>query len=120
MVYADTSFFIAIMNETVEHHLDAMRIRKRFQDDLETSLLTIAELLKGCENHGLNPENIISSIFSISKVSGISFTEAMLAAHLMNERKLKAIDALHCALAGERIISADKDFDKTSIERVWS
>lgn len=120
MVYADTSFFIAIMNEADEHHSDAMRLRKRFQNDLETSLLTIAELLRGCENHGLDPENIISSIFSISKVSGISFTGAMLAAHIMNEKKLRAIDALHCALAGEQIISADKDFDKTVIKRIWT
>lgn len=119
MVYADTSFFIGLMDESDEHHSEAMRLRKRFQTDIETSVVTITELLKGCEEHGLDAENIINSIFKIAKVSGITLQEAVIAAHYINGKKLKTVDALHCALAGEQIISADKDFDKTGIKRIW-
>lgn len=119
MAYADTSFFIGLMNESDDHHANAMRLLKRSQADLETSVLTIAELFKGCEDHGLNPENVASAVFKIAKVSGIGLEQAMLAAHYINERKLKTLDALHAALAGEQIISADKDFDKIGIKRIW-
>ena len=44
----------------------------------------------------------------------------MLAAYYINEKKLKSIDALHAALAGEQIISADKDFDKIKVKRIWT
>lgn len=118
MVYADTSFFIGLMDESDEHHSEAMRLQKRFQTDIETSAVTITEILKGCEEHGLNAENIINSIFKIAKVSGITLQEALVAAHYINEKKLKTVDALHCALAGDEIISADRDFDKTNVKRI--
>ena len=118
MVYADTSFFIGLMDESDQHHSDAIRIQKLYQKDIETSLITIAELLKVCEEHGLDGENVINSVFKISSISGITLQEAIHAAHYINEKKLKTIDAIQCALAGGQIISFDKDFDKTGIKRI--
>ncbi|MBI4174730.1 MAG: type II toxin-antitoxin system VapC family toxin, partial [Candidatus Aenigmarchaeota archaeon] len=118
MVYADTSFFLGLMEESDEHHSEAMKIQKRHQKNIETSLITIAELLKGCEEHGLDAETVMNSIFSISKVSGITLQETINAAHYIKEKNLKTIDAIHCALAGGQIISFDKDFDKTGIRRI--
>ena len=120
MVYADTNFFIGLMNESDEHHANAARLRKRFQSELETSLLTLAELLAGCDKHGLDPENVVGSIFEIAKVSGITLEEAMTAAHYMKNNKLHLTDALHCALAGGGIISADKGLDRVGIKRIWA
>lgn len=118
MVYADTNFFIGLMNESDEHHAAALRLKKRFGLELETSLITIAELLAGCEERGLDPENTISPIFDIAKVSGITLEEAMKAANYMKIKKLQSIDAIHAALAGVEIISFDKDLDKSGIKRI--
>ena len=119
MVYADTNFFIGLMNVTDEHHATAKKLYGRFKSNIDTSVLTIAELLIGCEKHSLDPEKIIGSIFKMANVSGIDLEEAMRAAHYMKHNKLRVIDALHCALAGNEIISADKDMDKTKIVRIW-
>src|SRR3989338_13046 len=118
MVYADTNFFIGLMNESDEHHSAALRLKKSHGSELETSVITIAELLSGCEDRGSDPENTISPIFDIAKVSGITLEEAMKAANYMKMKKLESIDAIHAALAGTEIISFDKDFDKAGIKRI--
>lgn len=119
MVYAETTFFIGLMNENDEHHKKAKRHYDKYKGDIDTSLLSVAELLVGCEKRALDPEIVAGSVFQIANVSGITLEEAMRAAHYMKEGKLKAIDALHCALAGTEILSADKDMDKTKINRIW-
>lgn len=101
-------------------HEDSKKLYEEHRGDIQTSLLAIAELLAGCEKHGVDPKVVVGSIFEIAQVSGITLEEAMRAADYMEEAKLKAFDALHCALAGDQIMSADKGFDKTGIKRVWS
>lgn len=120
MVYADTNLFIALANPSDALHAIASKIHKAYSSDLQTSLLTITELLLGCEEYNTDPEVVIGSIFQIADVSGITLDQAMKAAHYMKESKLGAIDALHAALAGEQIISGDKDFDKTDVKRIWA
>lgn len=119
MPYAETSFFIAFMNTDDEHHKRAYSLYKQHKNTICTSSITIAELLVGAEKHGLDPETIIGSVFQIADVTGMTNEEAMRAAHCMKENKLKAMDALHCALAGNEIISADKDMEKAGIRRIW-
>lgn len=120
MVYADTNFFIGLMSESDEHHAAALRLKKRYGPELETSLITIAELLAGCEERGLDPENTISPIFDMAKISGITLEEAMKAANYMKIKRLQSIDAIHAALAGEEIISFDRDsdMDKSGLKRI--
>ncbi|MBI4174925.1 MAG: type II toxin-antitoxin system VapC family toxin [Candidatus Aenigmarchaeota archaeon] len=118
MVYADTRFFIGLMDDSDEHHLEAIRLKKRYNSEIETSVVTIVELLKGCEERNLDAEIIVNSIFQMCKVSGITLQEAVNAARYVNEKKLKTIDAVHCSLSGGEIISFDKDFDKTEIKRI--
>ena len=119
MVYADANFFIGLMNSKDALYADAKDIQKKHKNDIQTSLLTIAELLVGCEKYGTDPEEVVGSIFQIAGVSGISLVEAMKAAHYMKELKITAFDAVHCALAGGQIISADKGLEKTGITRIW-
>lgn len=120
MAYADTSFFVGFVNEKDEHYESAVQIQKRFKNNIETSLLTLTELMIGCKKQNADPEILIGSVFKIAKISGISFEEAMQAAHYMKHKGLDPFDALHCALAGDEIISADKDFDKTGVKRIWA
>ena len=119
MVYADTGFFISLMDEKNALHKDAEKNYNIHKNNIDTSLLTLAELLVGCEKHDQDPEAIVGSIFQIAEVSGIKLEEAMRAAHYMKTKKLKAIDALHCALAENEILSPDKDMNKTGIRRTW-
>lgn len=119
MVYADTSFFISFLNKDDSLRSDAQKLYDKYKDNLDTSLLTIAELLVGCEKRALDPEIIVSSIFQIVNVSGITLEQALRAAHYMKEKKLSAIDALHASLSDFKIISSDKDFDKIDVDRVW-
>ena len=120
MVYADTGFFISLMDEKNALHKDAEKnYNNIYKNQINTSILTLAELLVGCEKHGQDPETIVGSLFQISDVAGITLEEAMRAAHYMKAKRMKAIDALHCGLAGNEIISSDKDMNKTGIKRIW-
>ena len=86
MVYADTSFFISLMKQKDSLHSDAQKIFKKHKNNLETSLLTIAELFVGCQKHGLDPENVVSSIFQLARISGISLEQALRAKPLWRIR----------------------------------
>jgi len=119
VVYADTSFFISFMNADDPLHAEAHKIHNKYKGSLETSLLTIAELLSGGEKRGLDPEIVVSSIFRIANISGITLEQALRAAHYMKEKNLSAIDALHASLSNFEIISSDKDFDKVDVDRIW-
>ena len=119
MVYADTSFFISLMNQKDSLHSGAQKVYNKHKSNLETSLLTLAELLVGCEKRGLDPEIIVSSIFQLANISGITLEQALRAAHYIKEKHLSAIDALHASLSNFEIISSDKDFDKIDVNRVW-
>ena len=119
MLYADTGFFISLMDEKNASHKEAEKNYTIYKNNIKTSILTLAELLVGCEKHGQDPETIVGSLFQISDVSGITLEEAMRAAHYMKSKKLKTMDALHCALAGNSIISADKGMNRTGVTRIW-
>lgn len=107
------------MNEQDPLHSDALKIYSRHKGILDTSLLTIAELLRGCEKSNSDPEKVVASIFQIASVSGINIEQALRAAHYMNAKHLSAIDALHASLSNFEIISSDKDFNKINIKRIW-
>ena len=119
MVYADTSFFISLINPDDSLHAEAQKLHNKYKGSLETSLLTIAELLVGCEKRDLDPEIMVSSIYQLTYVSGITLEQALRAAHYMKEKNLSAIDALHASLSNFEIISSDKDFDKIGVDRIW-
>jgi predicted nucleic acid-binding protein len=119
VVYVDTSFFISLMNSHDPLHADAQKIHNKYKKSLETSLLTIAELLVGCEKRGLDPEILVSSIFQIAAISGITLEQALRAAHYLKEKNLSAIDALHAGLSNFEIISSDKDLDRVDVNRIW-
>ncbi len=119
MVYADTNFFIALIDRNDALHKTAKKIYDTSKEPIETSLLTVAEIFNGCEKHGMDPEIIAENIFEIASISGISQEQAITAAHYMKNNKLKPVDALHCALAGGQIISAGKGVEKTGIKRLW-
>jgi len=120
MVYADTNFFISLINSDDPLHTEAQKIYNKYKGNLETSLLTIAEMLIGCEKRNLDPEIIVSSIFQLAIVSGITLEQALRAAHYMKEKNLSAIDALHASLSNFEIISSDRDFDKTDVDGIWA
>jgi predicted nucleic acid-binding protein len=119
MVYADTNFFIALIDPNDALHQIAKKIYNTSKEPIETSLLAIAEIFNGCEKHGMDPEVIAENIFEIAIISGINQEQAITAARYMKNNKLKPMDALHCALAGKEIISADRDIDKIGIKRIW-
>ena len=119
MVYADTSFFISFMNTEDPLHLDAQKIFNKYKGNLDTSLLTIAELFLGCEKRGLDPEKVAASVFQISNVVGIDIEQALRAAHYMKTKHLSAVDSLHASLSNFDIISSDRDFNKINVNRIW-
>ena len=107
------------MNPNDFLHAEAQKVCNKYKGNLDTSLLTIAELLVGCEKRDLDPEIVVSSIFQITHVSGITLEQALRTAHYIKEKNLSAIDALHASLSDFEIISSDKDFDKVDVNRVW-
>lgn len=107
------------MNSNDSLHSEALKVYNKHKNNLDTSLLTIAELLVGCEKKGLDPEIVISSLFQIASVSGITLEQGLRAAHYIKKKHLSAIDALHASLSNFEIISSDKDFDKVDVDRIW-
>ena len=108
------------MNTDDSLHAEAQKICNKYKGNLDTSLLTIAELLVGCERRDLDPEIIVSSVFQLAHVSGMTLEQALRAAHYMKEKNLSAIDALHASLSNFEIISSDRDFDKIDVNRIWA
>ena len=120
MVYADTNFFLSLINLDDSLHTEAQKLYNKYKGNLETSLLTISEMLIGCEKRNLDPEIIVSSVFQIANVFGITLEQALRAAHYIKEKNLSAIDALHASLSNFEIISSDRDFDKIDVDRIWA
>ena len=107
------------MNTDDALHEEAQKIYNKYKGNLQTSLLTIVELLAGCEKRKLDPEIVISSIFQLTHISGITLEQALRAAHYIKEKRLSSIDALHASLSNFEIISSDKDFDRIDVDRIW-
>lgn len=117
--YADTDFFLALIKPSDWLKTGAQEIYNKHKENIETSVVTIIELMLVGDREKIDQELIIQSVFKISKVEGISKEDALSVAHLIKHEKIHVFDAFHAVLTKERsIISSDSVYDLLKIFRI--
>ena len=119
MTYADTDFFLALIKTTDWLKSPAKRLFEQYRDGLWTSVVTVIEMLLLSERMQLDPERIVMDVTEIAEVRGVDRTKLLLAAHFMQENKMRTFDALHAAFAqGDEILSSDRVYDRVGLKRI--
>lgn len=118
MPYADTDFFIALINPEDRHGKAAKEIYKNYSGNLYTSLATMVELAFVAVKKNLDIEELIGGATDIATVEGVDSSKIMFAAHLIANEKFGVLDAFHAALCRDEIISSDHIYDKIGIKRI--
>lgn len=117
-VYADTDFFLAIAKKEDWLKTNAQKLYNKHRGNIHTNILALVEMALISEKKNLDFEKIISSIFDIADVEGITIEEGMEIAHLINN-KIGVFDAFHAVLSrGLPIVSSDHVYDKIGKERI--
>ena len=119
MTYADTDFFLALIKEKDWLKSKAERLLEQYRGNIWTSIMTVTEVMLLSEGLKLDPERMVIDVVRIAELRGVDVRVPLLAAHFMNEYKLRTFDALHAAFSqGDEILSSDKAFDKVGLKRI--
>ncbi|MDI6721803.1 MAG: pilus assembly protein [Candidatus Aenigmarchaeota archaeon] len=119
MIYAESDFFLAMIKGSDWLKRNAVQFEIRNKGNLITSVITVAEILLAGKKYNLDPEIIVSSIFEISKVEGMTAEEGMEAAHLIKNEGFGVFDAFHAVLSRDMpIVSSEQMYDKIGKERI--
>jgi predicted nucleic acid-binding protein len=114
MVYADTDFFLALVKEDDWLKKNAEELLE--ENTVETSLITFVELALVENRFDFNLENSVTEIMEMAEVD---FEEKVVYQALEYiDQGLNVFDAFQAAKSNGKIISSDKEFDKTNIERM--
>lgn len=134
--YVDVNVFVYWLSgegETLNKAISWItRIENSVRGEYCTSSLTLYELIvivAGLTGRSLADRefvrDVINAIFSLKKLTLIPFSKRIIskAINIMNTLNLDFEDAIHYATAIEsnakKIITNDRDFDKTSLERIF-
>ncbi|MDE1869362.1 MAG: type II toxin-antitoxin system VapC family toxin [Candidatus Micrarchaeota archaeon] len=118
MPYADTDFFIALINPDDRHGKAAKKLYKSYSGSIYTSVATMIELALVAVKKNLDIEELIGGAIDIATVEGMDSSKIMFAAHLIANEKFGVFDAFHAALCRDEIISSDHIYDKLGIKRM--
>lgn len=119
MIYVESDFFLALIKSEDWLKKKAIEVEREHKGELVTSIITIAEALLSGKKYNLDAENIVSSIFELAKVEGMSLEEAMEIAHLVKDEKVGVFDAFHAVLSRDLpVASSEKVYDRIGRERI--
>lgn len=119
MIFADSSYFVALADARDRWHEDALRVRRRVPQEFLVSELVVAEsvTIVGSRRGGKAARTLYEFFVDACEVA---FSDAPLLAeamalHLAYDGRLSVADCVSLALMGRRriqeIVSFDKDFD---------
>lgn len=116
MVYADTDFFVALVKEDDWLQDKALNIYKKYEGDIQTSLPTFIELSFLAQEYEWELETAVTNVLEIAETD---FEESVIyqAIEYM-DRGLNVLDAFQLAKSGDQIISSDKEFDGSEVQRI--
>jgi predicted nucleic acid-binding protein len=116
MVYADTDFFVALVKEEDWLQQNAAEVLEEHQEEIETSLPMFIQLCLLAEDYDWQLERAFTNILEIAEVD---FEEKVVYQALEYiDQGLNVFDAFQAAKSDGKIISSDKEFDRTNIERI--
>jgi hypothetical protein len=112
-IYVESDFFLALIKSEDWLKKRVVEFEKKNRGNLVTSVIAVAEVLLVAKKYNLDAEKIVSSIFELSLVEGISPGEGINAARLIMKEKIGVFDALHAVLSRERkVASSEHLYDK--------
>jgi len=116
MVYADTDFFVALVKDDDWLQDNALELYQEYNGDIQTSLPTFIELCFLAKDYDWNLEPVVSNVLEITEVD---FEEKVVyQAVEYIDQGLNVLDAFQLAKSNEGIISSDKEFDETGVNRI--
>jgi|APHM01.1.fsa_nt_gi hypothetical protein len=116
MVYADTDFFVALIKEDDWLQGNALELYEEHGGSIRTSLPTFIELCFLAQDYDWELEKVVTNILEIAE---IDFDEKVVHQALEYlEQGLNVLDAFQLAKSNGEIISSDKQFDETGVNRI--
>jgi len=114
-VYADTDFFIALMNGSDWLKGAAGRLAEEHAGEITTSEVTFIELMLLAKRYGLDHIRLTSDVMAICGIEDSTFLKA---ATLISRHGMGVFDAFHAAHCGGTIISSDSAYDRAGLKRI--
>lgn len=118
MTYADTDFFVAMMDENDRLRKSAEKLFATMKGAIWTSVVTIVEIVLVAKRRGASIQELMRDLIQITEVRGVTGAQLMLAARYIDEDGAGVFDAFHAALSNGNIISSDTIYDKLGLSRV--
>ncbi|HLD83790.1 MAG TPA: pilus assembly protein [archaeon] len=105
MIYADTDFFLALIKENDWLKRNAARAYEYHKGNIESSDITLLELMFASTKYSLDPEVVAGSFFELTdNVKGITHEEGMKVAWLIKEKGFGPADAFHFVFSSGNIL----------------
>jgi predicted nucleic acid-binding protein len=115
--YADTVFFVALMDENDRLRRGADKLLDAFKGDIWTSMVTVLEIALVARRRGAQIQEVMRDLAEIVEVRGMTREQLMAAARYIDEDRVGVFDAFHAALCGGQIISSDGVYDRLGLSR---
>ncbi len=115
-MYADTDFWLALLKDEDWLGGRAEELLVEHRGELEVSLATFVELFLVEERYEFDRTRAVTSVLELADYPGDP--DVLYQASEYRDDGLNTFDAFHAALAGDRILSSDGEFDSIGIERV--
>ncbi|MFB6158127.1 MAG: type II toxin-antitoxin system VapC family toxin [Candidatus Nanohalobium sp.] len=116
MVYVDTDFFVALTKEEDWLQKNALELYEEHRGSIQTSLPTFIELCFLAQDYDWELEKVVTNILEIAK---IDFDEKVVyQAVEYIDQGLNVLDSFQLAKSEGEIISSDKEFDETGVNRI--
>lgn len=109
-IYADTDLFLALTKKNDWLKSAAQKALRDHKGEVTTSIAVVIELALVAKREGYPVTELLTSIFAIADVRGISMQEAIVAGRYIDSG-FTVFDSFHAALAGDlMILSSDKAY----------
>ena len=115
MIYADTDFFLALLQDGDWRKANATKILDRYKGQITTSVITFVELGLLAKRYNLDVLKIFASVMAICEIDDERLLKA---ATYIRDYGLGVFDAFHAAYCDEKIISSDSAYERVGIERI--
>jgi len=119
MAYADTDFFLALVNEEDWLKSDARKVLEEYEGDIWTSIVTVLEISLLCKREDIDIERAMVDIVQIAELKDVELDNVFKAIDHIEKDGLNVFDAFRASFcSGDKIISSDKVFDRVLEERI--
>ena len=115
MIYADTDFLLALIKKNDWLKKNAIRAYENHKGSIESSDITLLELMFASKKYSLDAEVVAGSFFELTdSVKGITPEEGMKVAWLVKEKGFGPADAFHSVFsAGNPVITSEHKYAET-------